>query len=193
MEKNTVVVTKDVVSPSMIEEPVGSSLDGNTSGISYANVTCAPSRKALKSSYARVMIKLRDDVELKDTIIVVFGHIQKECPKNIGLGEAKKVKKPSQTPRGVPIGPKVGFKPTKEYRPVSKKPTANTSGNKMKAMEPTKENVETSSTSTTPTTDKIRKLEKLIINGKVTLVDDDGKPLKQVDYLGDHDSEDEVE
>nr|GFB22490.1 hypothetical protein [Tanacetum cinerariifolium] len=37
------------------------------------------------------------------------------------------------------------------------------------------------------------KLEKLIIDGNVTLVDDDGKPLKNVYYLGDHDSEDEVE
>nr|GFD23399.1 hypothetical protein [Tanacetum cinerariifolium] len=38
-----------------------------------------------------------------------------------------------------------------------------------------------------------KKLEKLIIDGNVTLVDDDGKPLKNVYYLGDHDSEDEVE
>nr|GEW42875.1 hypothetical protein [Tanacetum cinerariifolium] len=160
----------------------------------------------------------------------VFGHIQEECPKNIGSGEAKNLKKPSQTPRGLPVGPKVGFKPTKEYRPVSKKPTANMK----KGVEPTKEvsnsnsfdvlnsvvndvelgtngetsnlvsnganssgssfwNVETSSTSTTPTVDKFEKLEKLIIDGKVTLVDDDGKPLKRVDYSGDHESEDEVE
>ncbi|GJZ71338.1 hypothetical protein Tco_0635189 [Tanacetum coccineum] len=54
-------------------------------------------------------------------------------------------------------------------------------------------NVETSSTSTTSIVDNIRKLEKLIINGKFTLIDDDGKPLKKVDYLGDHDSENEVE
>nr|GEU68039.1 uncharacterized membrane protein C776.05-like [Tanacetum cinerariifolium] len=37
------------------------------------------------------------------------------------------------------------------------------------------------------------KLQKLIMDGKVTLVDDDGKVLKKVDYLGDRDSEDEVE
>ncbi|GKC97577.1 hypothetical protein Tco_1167852, partial [Tanacetum coccineum] len=36
-------------------------------------------------------------------------------------------------------------------------------------------------------------LEKLIIDEKVTLVDDDGKPLTNVDYPGDHDSEDELE
>ncbi|GJS87937.1 hypothetical protein Tco_0770573 [Tanacetum coccineum] len=33
----------------------------------------------------------------------------------------------------------------------------------------------------------------LIINGKVTVVDDEGKPLENVDSSGDHDSEDEVE
>nr|GEW05522.1 hypothetical protein [Tanacetum cinerariifolium] len=38
-----------------------------------------------------------------------------------------------------------------------------------------------------------RKLEKLIIDEKVALVDDDGKPLKRVNYTGDHDSEDKVE
>ncbi|GJW90832.1 hypothetical protein Tco_0168385 [Tanacetum coccineum] len=180
-----------------------------------------------RSSYARAMIELRADVGLKDTIM-------EECPKNPGLGVAKNLKKPSHAPRGVPVGSKVGSKPTKEYRHVSKKPTANTSGTKKKGMESTKEvsnlnpfdvlnlvkndgdlgtnwgtsnlannganssgssfwNVETSSTSTTLIVDKIMMLEKLITEGKVTLVDDDGKPLKKVDYLGDHDSEDEVE
>ncbi|GJW82298.1 hypothetical protein Tco_0146273 [Tanacetum coccineum] len=43
------------------------------------------------------------------------------------------------------------------------------------------------------TSDIIGKLKKLIIDGKVTHVDDDGKPLKKIDYPGDHDSEDEVE
>ncbi|GJU80205.1 hypothetical protein Tco_1282570 [Tanacetum coccineum] len=104
----------------------------------------------------------------------VFGHIQEECPKNLGLGAAKNLKKPGQASRGVPVGLKVGFKPTKEYKPVAKKPTANTSGIKKKDVESTKKNVETN----TPIVDKIRKLEKLIIEGKVTLVDDDGKPLK---------------
>ncbi|GKE20732.1 hypothetical protein Tco_1432244 [Tanacetum coccineum] len=53
--------------------------------------------------------------------------------------------------------------------------------------------VETNSTSTTPIVDKIGNMKKLIINRKVTLVDDDDKPLKRVDYPGDRDSEDEVE
>nr|GEU33328.1 hypothetical protein [Tanacetum cinerariifolium] len=101
------------------------------------------------SSYARTMIEVRVDVELKDTIVVaipkltgkgfytfivrveyewkparcayckVFDHTQEECPKNPGL-------------------------------------------------------------------------EKLIIDGKVTLVNDEGELVKKVDYPGDHDSEDEV-
>nr|GEZ76047.1 zinc knuckle CX2CX4HX4C [Tanacetum cinerariifolium] len=71
----------------------------------------------------------------------VFGHGQDECPKNIDSGAAKNLKKPSQAPRGVPVGPKI---------------------------------------------------KKLLIDGKVTLVDDEGKPLEKVDSSGDHDSEDEV-
>ncbi|GKA48652.1 hypothetical protein Tco_0741610 [Tanacetum coccineum] len=53
-------------------------------------------------------------------------------------------------------------------------------------------NVESSSTSNTHMVEKIDKMERLIIEGKVTLVDDESKPLKKVDYSGDHDSEDEV-
>nr|GEV42853.1 hypothetical protein [Tanacetum cinerariifolium] len=115
-----------------------------------------------RSSYARIMIELQADVELKDNIVVampkitreghytcnvrveyewkhprclsckVFRHIHEECPKNTGAVEKKSVKNPSQTSRGVPVGPKMGFKPQKEYRPVLKKPNASSSGNKKK-------------------------------------------------------------
>nr|GEW93016.1 hypothetical protein [Tanacetum cinerariifolium] len=87
-----------------------------------------------RSSYARVMIELRANVELKDNIVVampkitreghytcnvhveyewkpprclsckVFRHIHEECLKNTGAGKKKTVKKPSQTSRGVPNG-----------------------------------------------------------------------------------------
>ncbi|GJS96134.1 nucleotide-diphospho-sugar transferase [Tanacetum coccineum] len=67
----------------------------------------------------------------------VFGHIHEECPKNTGAGEKKIMKKPSQTSRGVSLGPKMGFKPQKEYRPVLKKPNASSSGNKKKGVKPT--------------------------------------------------------
>ncbi|GJX45329.1 hypothetical protein Tco_0262005 [Tanacetum coccineum] len=35
-------------------------------------------------------------------------------------------------------------------------------------------------------------MERLIIKGKVTLMEDEGKPLAKVDSLDDHDSEDKV-
>ncbi|GKB53941.1 hypothetical protein Tco_0904694 [Tanacetum coccineum] len=145
------------------------------------------------------------DSHTSDMCIQSWGRSSyEECSKNPGLGMAKNLKKPSQAPRGIPVGSKVGFKPAKGYRPVSKKPTANTNvgyyrgtsnlaSNGVNSSGSSFWNVETSSTSTTPIVDKIGKLEKLIINGNVTLLDDDGKPLKKVDYPGDHDSEDEVE
>nr|GEY25647.1 hypothetical protein [Tanacetum cinerariifolium] len=67
----------------------------------------------------------------------VFGHIHEECTKNTGAGEKKTVKKPSQISRGVPVGPKLGFKPQKEYRSVLKKPNASSSGNKKNGVEAT--------------------------------------------------------
>ncbi|GJT86570.1 hypothetical protein Tco_1068287 [Tanacetum coccineum] len=48
------------------------------------------------------------------------------------------------------------------------------------------------SPSTTPIIKKIDKIENLIIEGKVTLVDDDGKPLEKVASSCNYDSEDEV-
>ncbi|GJT59854.1 hypothetical protein Tco_1003387 [Tanacetum coccineum] len=51
---------------------------------------------------------------------------------------------------------------------------------------------EVTSPSTTLIIEKIDKIEKLIIDGKVTLMDDEGKPLKKVESSKDYDSEDEV-
>nr|GEV13499.1 hypothetical protein [Tanacetum cinerariifolium] len=162
------------------------------------------------SSYVRAMIELCADVELEDTIMVPMPKLVREGFYTCTI----RVENISENLLGVRV------------------PTANTSGNKKKGVEPNKEvsnsnpfvvlnlvvndvefgtnggtlnlacngasssgfsfwNVKTSITSTTPIVDKIRKLEKLIIYGKVTLVDDDGKTLKKVDYPGDHDSEDE--
>ncbi|GJY79750.1 hypothetical protein Tco_0485551 [Tanacetum coccineum] len=91
---------------------------------------------------------------------------------------------------------------------VSKKNNVSTSGNNKKDAKPTKEvsksnsfdvlnSVEndvdlSSSTSTTPLVEKIDKIERLIIEGTTTLVDDDGIPLTRVDSLGDDDSDDKV-
>ncbi|GKE97000.1 hypothetical protein Tco_1581855, partial [Tanacetum coccineum] len=79
--------------------------------------------------------------QLKDSLIVALGPFPlEECPKNIGTCETKNLKKTSQTPKGISVGQKIGFKPTKQvYQPVSKKPTANASVNKKKNVEPAKE------------------------------------------------------
>nr|GEV22877.1 hypothetical protein [Tanacetum cinerariifolium] len=154
-----------------------------------------------RSSYARVMIKLRADVELNDNIVVampkitregyytcnvrveyqwkpprcssckVFGHIHEECPKNTGAGEKKTVKKPSQTSQGVSVGPKMGYKPQKEYRPVPKKPNAILSGNKKKCVEPT------IGVSNSNPFDVLNSVDNDVEFGKLRLLDNDENPL----------------
>ncbi|GKE35869.1 nucleotide-diphospho-sugar transferase, partial [Tanacetum coccineum] len=138
-----------------------------------------------RSSYARVMVELKADVELKDNIVMampkitrkghyicnvrveyewkpprcssykIFGHVHEECTMNTCAGEKKTMKKPSQTSRGVLVGPKMSFKPQKEYRPITKKPTSSSSGNKKNGVEPTIEvnNEDTSSGSSFMNTD----------------------------------------
>nr|GEV95026.1 hypothetical protein [Tanacetum cinerariifolium] len=139
-------------------------------------------------SYARAMIEIRADVEF--ACCKVFGHIQEECPKNLGLGEAKYVKKPSQAPRGVPYGLKKYVEPTKEVSNSNPLYVLNSVENDMVlgtnggiSNLTSKEanhsgssfwNMETSSPSTTPIVDKTGKFEKLIIDEKATLVDDEG-------------------
>ncbi|GJY64428.1 hypothetical protein Tco_0465888 [Tanacetum coccineum] len=94
---------------------------------------------------------------------------------------SKNMKKSSQTPRGVLVGPKVGFKPVKQvYRQVSKKNNVNTSGNKKKDAEPIIE------VSNSNLFDVLNSVENDVD------LDDEGKPLTKVDFSGDHDSEDEV-
>nr|GFA90297.1 hypothetical protein [Tanacetum cinerariifolium] len=118
----------------------------------------------------------------------VFRHIHEECTKNTGAGEKKTVKKPSQTSRGVPVGLKIGFKPQKEYRPVTKKPNASSSGNKKNDVVPTVEATSSGSSfmnihndgefaSNTPIGEKIDKIERQIGKGKFRLLDNDGNPL----------------
>nr|GEW50198.1 copia protein [Tanacetum cinerariifolium] len=75
------------------------------------------------SRYARAMIDLRADVELKDNIMAATLKIIKE-----GYYTC------------IPVGQRTRFKPTKKvFHPVSKKHTANTSINRKKNTEPTKE------------------------------------------------------
>ncbi|GJT76566.1 hypothetical protein Tco_1043291 [Tanacetum coccineum] len=127
-----------------------------------------------RSSYARAIIELRANLELKENIV--------ECPKNLGTSETKNLKKPSQTPRGVLVGPNVGFKPAKQvYQPVSKKPTANTSGNKKKNVVPNKE------------VSKSNSFDVLNLVENDAALGTNGENLwKKVDSSGDYDSDDEV-
>ncbi|GJX53116.1 beta-caryophyllene synthase [Tanacetum coccineum] len=117
-----------------------------------------------RSSYARVMIELRADVELKDNIVVAMPKITGEGH-YICAGEKKTVKKPSQTSRGVPVGLKMGFKPQKEYRSVPKKPTASSSGNKMKGVKPT---IEVSNSNPFEVLNSVDNDEELGTNGGTT-------------------------
>nr|GEY28107.1 hypothetical protein [Tanacetum cinerariifolium] len=183
---------------------------------SYTSDMCMQSWD--RSSYARAMIKLRADVELKDNIVVAIPKITGEgyytCYIRVVYDcEMKNLKKPSQTPKGIKVGQKVGFNPTKHvFQLVSKKPTAN-SENKKKNVKPNKEvsmsnsfNVLTSvvndeelgtnegtlNFASQEANSRGSTVEKLIIDEKVTLLVDEGKPLKKVVFLSDYNSDDEV-
>ncbi|GKB68823.1 hypothetical protein Tco_0930235 [Tanacetum coccineum] len=132
-----------------------------------------------------------DDVLRRCSCCKVFGHTQEGCPKDIGSGVAKNVKKPSQPSRDVSVGPKVGFNPHKEYRHVPKKPTASSSGNKKTHVEPTNEVSDSNPFEFLNSVDNDVELD-LLMDGQTILVDEAGNPLKKVEYPSDYDSEDEV-
>ncbi|GKE04748.1 hypothetical protein Tco_1396766 [Tanacetum coccineum] len=106
------------------------------------------------------------------------------------------MKKPSQTPKGVPVGQNVAFKPAKQvYQNVSKKPTVNTGINKKK---------EASMSNPFDVLTLVKYDVDLRTNGglqiwpskrlilEVAFVDNKGNPLEKVVSLGDYNSEDEV-
>ncbi|GJU11451.1 hypothetical protein Tco_1133847 [Tanacetum coccineum] len=115
-------------------------------------------------SYARAMIELRADVELKDTI-VVFGHVLDEYPKKIISHVVKNLKNHRQAATGVPVGLR---------QEVGK-------------------GASSSSIGTTHIVERIDKLERQIIDGKFMLVEDDGKLLPKVGSTVNADSDSEVE
>ncbi|GKC04038.1 putative reverse transcriptase domain-containing protein [Tanacetum coccineum] len=218
IRNNPLILKKWHPDVNILKEDVGTPLMLD----SYTSDMCMQS--CGKSSYARAMIELRADVELRDNIVAampkitgegyytcnirvkyewkpprcacykVFGHSQEECPKNIGTGEMKNLKKTSQTPKEVS-----NSNPFDVLTSVENDVELGTNGGTLNlASQATNSsgssfwNVDAISPSTTPVTEKIDKIEKLIIKGKVTLMDDDGKPLKKVDSSCDNDSEDEV-
>ncbi|GKC79622.1 hypothetical protein Tco_1130396, partial [Tanacetum coccineum] len=139
-----------------------------------------------RSSYTKAMIELRAAVKLKDTIVFssckVFGHVLDECPKKIVLDVMKNLNNPRQAARGVQVGPKVGFKPTKQvYKPLSNKNNARTFGKKKQAELPRQE---VSNSNPFDTLNSIKNDDDL---------DDDGKPLYKADSMSIADSDSEVE
>nr|GEZ08703.1 hypothetical protein [Tanacetum cinerariifolium] len=161
-------------------------------------------------SYARAMIEFSIRVELKDNIVAampkiigegyytskicveyewkpprcacckIFGHVLKECPKNLGVSVTKNLKKTSQTPKGIPVDNDVELD--------TNEGSTHLASQEENYSESLFWNAESSSPNTTPIMEKINKMENLIIDGKAILVYNEGKPLSKVD----EDSEDEV-
>ncbi|GKB67652.1 hypothetical protein Tco_0929064 [Tanacetum coccineum] len=194
-----VVICVDVVEASILVSSVHNLFGSVAIRYTYpkdVNAVETPSNFTGKSeqSYVRALIRFGADVELKGSYVVVYanllgkGYIHGKVPFEYGM-------KTSQCANlGVPVGPKVGFKPVKQvYRQVSKKNNVNTSGNKKKYAEPT---IEVSNSNPFDVLNSVENNVDLGTNGgtsnPVTLVDDEGKPLTKVDSSGDHDSEDEV-
>ncbi|GJU76701.1 putative reverse transcriptase domain-containing protein [Tanacetum coccineum] len=147
--------------------------------------------------YARAMIKLRADVELKDNIVAAMPKITGEGYYTCNIRV-----------ECISVGQKMGFKPIKQvYQHVSQKPTANTSVIKKKNMEPTKE---VSKSNPFEVLTSIENDVEFGTNGgtsnlanqatnssgsslwNVDAMDDEGKPLENVASSCDYDSEDEV-
>ncbi|GJY86242.1 ATPase, F1/V1/A1 complex, alpha/beta subunit [Tanacetum coccineum] len=115
----------------------------------------------------------------------VFGHVLEECPKNIGASATKNLKKTSQTPKGILVGPKMGFKPKQVFQPVSKKSTANSGVKKKNNSESTKVVSKSNPFKVLTSVDNDMDL------GKLMFVDDDGNPIIPTNTM-DSDSEVEV-
>nr|GEV73438.1 hypothetical protein [Tanacetum cinerariifolium] len=151
-----------------------------------------------RSNYARAMIDLQADEELKDSIMVampklvgegfnmciihveyewkpprcsgynVIGQVLNECSKKI----VSNMNNPRQATRGVLVGPN------------------GMNGGNSKSVGKGPLNLAHGSSNNTPIIDKIDKLECQILDGKHMLVDDDGNPLVP---MGNVDSESEVD
>ncbi|GKA25302.1 hypothetical protein Tco_0711411 [Tanacetum coccineum] len=165
------------------------------------------------SSYARVMIKLRADMELKDNMVVAMPKITRVGHYTCA-GEKKTVKKPSQTSRGIPSTASSSGNKKKGAQPIievsnlnpfdvlnsvdndvkfgTNRGTTNLVNNGATSSGSSFMNVDNSSSGTTPIIKKIGKFEDLLTSGQAILVDKAGNPLKKVEFLGEYDSEDEV-
>nr|GEV02620.1 zinc knuckle CX2CX4HX4C [Tanacetum cinerariifolium] len=167
--------------------PFATVASGNYNGKQDENVGLCSYTTPLnegRSSYARAMIELWANVELKDTIVVgmpklvgggvymctihveyewkpsrcssckVFGHILDECPKNICSDVVKNLKTHRQAARGVQVGPKDDDDLGMNCR-------------NSKSAGKGSVNVTHGSSSNTPIIEKIDKLERQILDGKL--------------------------
>ncbi|GJV70250.1 RNA-directed DNA polymerase, eukaryota [Tanacetum coccineum] len=155
---------------------------------SYTTAMCTDSWG--RASFARAMIELKADVEFRDTIVVfvpifsgerfntssirveyewtpprcsefkIFGHVLDDCHKKIVSNILKNPKMSHQPARG----PSVGLKP--KSTSVAPLPPGSGGGN------------QTPSTNATPAVAGINELERKMLDGKLVLVDDHGKPLE---------------
>nr|GEU90178.1 retrovirus-related Pol polyprotein from transposon TNT 1-94 [Tanacetum cinerariifolium] len=156
----------------------------------------------LRSSYVIVMIQLRAEVELKDNVVMamtrikgegyytcnvyveyewkpprcacckVFQHVHEECPKNIGAGATKTLKKSSQTPKGILFGQKMGFKP----KHVGTTDLVNNGATLSRSSFMNIDN-DGEFACNNPIGEKINKMERQICEGKFRLLDIEGNPL----------------
>ncbi|GJR56605.1 putative reverse transcriptase domain-containing protein [Tanacetum coccineum] len=144
-----------------------------------------------------------DDYEWKPSGCLsdkVFGYVLDECPKKIVLNMLKNLKNPRQAIRGVPIGPKVGFKPTKQiHRLVSHKNGVSTTCKK-KQVEVSRQEASNlnpfhvlNSIENDDDLERIDKSKIQTIEGKLFLVDDERKPLPKVVSKVNVDCDSEVE
>nr|GEU47769.1 beta-caryophyllene synthase [Tanacetum cinerariifolium] len=165
---------------------------------SYTSDTCMQSWG--RSSYVRVMIELRADVELTDNIVVAMPKITKE-----GRYTCAGEKKPSQTSRGV----SKGMEPTIEVSNSNPFDVLNSVDNDVEFGTNGKtsnlvnnEAISSGSSfmninndgelaSNTPIGEKIDKIERQIGEGKLRLLDNDGNPLVPMGIV-ESDSEVEV-
>ncbi|GKD59595.1 hypothetical protein Tco_1297104, partial [Tanacetum coccineum] len=161
----------------------------NTRPLSYINVV--PMEPSSVPGSVNDVTKEPDLIEKTKSLISfaklvtselsIWSHVLDERPKNIVSDVEKNLKNPRQAARGV-LGPKVVFKPVKQvYRLVS------SSDKKKEAAVASKEYC------TAPIAERIDKIERKVIDAKLTLVDDDGKPLHKVVSTVNVDSDSEVE
>ncbi|GJR55963.1 hypothetical protein Tco_1406484 [Tanacetum coccineum] len=223
---------------------IATKLDTHLMLDSYTSDMCIQSWG--RSSYARAMIELRADVELKDTIVVVmpklvgegfymcttcvenewkpprclsckvFGNHMDECPKKIISDVVKNLQKPRQAVRCVQVGPKQAEVSKQEVSNSNLFDVLNSLENDddLRINEGNSKSsgkgggggnygvfsanhgsfhLATISISTTLIAEMIDKLERQILDGKLILVDDDGKPLPKVVSTVNTDGDSEVE